>query len=829
MIIYSNGYNKDNRPIIAFQSKALSSNTIATSENSSYPVINLTNPNENQRWESSTSAEQYITVTLDNENIDYVAFAGHNFSDDDFSLSVETFDGSVWTERVEPQMVSDNKPVMMIFDEINCQGVRLKISSSDTTPTISVFYVGKTLKMERNVYVGHKPINYAKKSNVVNGMSESGRFIGRIVVGENYNTDVEIDNITPNFFREKINPFFIDAEENPFFFAWRPLSYPDEVGYAWLRDNGVMTNQRSNGFVNISFPISAIVDGRSITTAQPTERFITISEDTNNLNLRTLYDSLFPTPLDTTILNVIINNDVTIGSTSVNNAALDIGSWPSGTTIKIDLAGTIQGAGGAGGDAPDGEGNDGGDAIVAARAVTIDLANGGSIIDGAGGGAADTTNGGGGGSGSTGGAGGAADGGTAGNSGTSTTGGTASGNAGAGGNSGLAGDDSDTADGGDSGCTIDDNPFITVLNSGSGTIEGCNVNSPNFGSLTIDITTNQTDYNLRTAYDLVHPTPDANTVLDVYVRNGVTINSSDPTIPAFTVGSWPTGATIVLHVNGSILGAGGDGGDAANGAGEDGGDALVTTFPISIDFADQGSGANGLIASGGGGGEAGTSSGGGGGSGNVSGSDGSDASASDLVPTMTSDTNGIVELTYSEQRTDQSGQAYHAFDKNSGTEWASGSTTPKFLNIDFNEEVEIISYTVGNSTTNANDNFASFDLQVSDDGVTYTTVDSQTGVTWSGSETKTFTLSSAQTATHVRITNIVAVGGADKWVKTKAVEFIGTKNDGGAGGSQGQDGYDNTSVQGGSGAGSAGNAIDGVSNVTKLNSGDGTITGPEVN
>lgn len=624
MIIFSSGYEPKNFPIVCGQNKATTTNLTVTSENASYPAVNMVNPNENQRWESNTASDQYVTVSLSEEQeIDYVAFAGHNFGDDDALISVETYDGSSWTERLAPIQITDNKPVIMKIEPISCSGVRLKIGSSDTTPTITVFYCGLCVEMERANYVGHTPINYGKVSNIVDGMSESGRFIGRIVIGENYTTNVEIDNLTPSFFRNKVNPFFVDAEKNPFFYAWRPLQYPNEVGFAWLRENGSMQNQLANGFVNISFPIGAIVDGRTITTEQPTERFITISEDVDDLNLRTLYDSLFPTPLDTTVLNVTVEAGVTIGSTSTANPALDIGTWPSGTTIDIDLAGTIQGAGGAGGDAPDGEGNDGGDAITAARAVTIDLASGGSIIDGAGGGAADTTNGGGGGAGSTGGLGGAADGGTAGNAGTASTGGTASGNAGAGGNAGLEGTDSDAADGGDSGCTIDDNPLITVVNSGSGTIEGCNVNTPSFGSVTIDITTDQVDYNLRTAYDgASHPTPDASTVVNCYIRNGVTISASDSFTPAFDVGSWPTGATINLHVNGTVVGAGGAGGDAADGYGEEGGTALYTDFPITIDFADQGSGADGEFSGGGGGGQAGTTDGGGGGAGDIVGAGG---------------------------------------------------------------------------------------------------------------------------------------------------------------------------------------------------------------
>lgn len=851
MILFPTGYEKENKPIIAGQSQALTSNTTVTSENSSFPAINMFNPNENQRWESSSADEQYITVTLSEDDyLDYISFAGHNFGDDTFNLSVETFDGTTWTERLEPQTVSNNKPVIMKIEPVICQGIRLKIGASNTTPTISVFYAGLSLEMERNVYVGHKPINYAKTSNVINGMSENGRFIGRIIVGENYNTDVEIDNIRPSFFREKVNPFFVDSEEKPFFFAWRPKDYIDEVGFAWLRQNGSMTNQLSNGFVNISFSISAVVDGREITTEQPTVRTITISADVDDLNLRTLFDTLFATPLDTTTVNVTVEAGVTIGATSTSNAAFDVGTWPSGTTLNMDLAGTIQGAGGAGGDAPDGAGNDGGAAIVAARAITIDLANGGSILDGAGGGAADTTNGGGGGSGSIVGAGGAADGGTAGNAGTSTTGGTASGNAGAGGNSGLAGDDSDAADGGDSGCTIDDNPLITINNAGSGTITGCNVNTPSFGSVTIDITTDQVDYNLRTAYDVSNPTPDASTVVNAYVRNGVTISASDTATPAFDVGTWPSGATITIHVNGTIVGAGGAGGNTTDGNGNDGGDALVTTVPISIDFADQGSGADGLIASGGGGGQAGTDGGGGGGAGDIVGAGGTGTNAGSAGTATTGGAGGGSETETQIAQGDgtaignmtlngglaaafdgNTNQGYTATANASGNSGYVGKTlsSAKAITKVETHSTNNFGYTGGTSSSSVNITLYGKNGSAPASGTDGTFLGS---VSRSESNTKlTDTVTSSDDSTtydHVWVYISQAGATACRLAEVLFYENAITQ-DSGSGGDLGQDGEDNSQVQSATGSGSAGNAIDGVTDVTKLNAGDGTITGPEIN
>lgn len=776
MILFANENLKSNRPVICYGNLVTFDNVSATSENASYPVTNLTNPSLNSRWESASADEQYVTSTFsDTTEIDYVAIAGHDFPTSEAEISIEVEISSVWTEVFPATTLSDYGPVIFRFDPVECDGVRIKIGATVYTPTISVFYAGLILDLERNIYVGHTPINYGLESDLVTGMSENGQFIGRITVGERYQTNVNMNNITPGFYRTYIEPFFVDAVEQPFFFAWRPLKYPNEIAYCWFQANGQMVNELANGMISVSFPVQGIVNGEAITTEQPTARTITIDEDVDDLNLRTLYDTLFPTPTDDTELTVEVESGVVIGSTDTGNPALDIGSWPSGTTILINLDGRIQGAGGAGGDAPDGEGNDGGDAINTSRAVTIDLAGGGEILDGAGGGGADTTNGGGGGAGSTGGAGGAADGGTAGNAGGADTGGTASGNAGDGGDAGLAGDDSDAADGGDSGCTIDDYPLITVINSGSGTIEGCNVNEPSFGSIEMVINSNQEDYNLRTAYDgLAHPTPDSSTVLNVEIESGVVISASDTETPAFDVGTWPAGATITIYVNGTIKGAGGDGGGLGDSAGGDGGVAFHTDFPVTIDFADQGTGADGLIAGGGGGGEGGFTAG-----------------TTDIMPAMTSGTTDGVTVTASTNNPSSSDRdGWEAFDNNNGSTtediWHSTTADPdKTLEIDFGEETAVSGYKIrsGNSSGHADDGPHDFTFEGSDNGSDWTELDAQSSQTWTTGETKEYNMDSAHVYRYFRL-NCSGQGTSDPVVISE-MEILGADPINGGGGGAG--------------------------------------------
>lgn len=133
---------------------------------------------------------------------------------------------------------------------------------------------------------------------------------------------------------------------------------------------------------------------------------------------------------------------------------------------------------------------------------------------------------------------------------------------------------------------------------------------------------NRNNINLRTEHDSIYPAPQSGDVVNAIINAGVIIGSTGTTpLRGFDVGSWPSGVTINLTVNGLIEGKGGNGGTGAqadapnNGsAAGNGGTALYTRYPINLSVSTGfiwGGGGGG----GGGGGRAGGAGGGGGGGG----------------------------------------------------------------------------------------------------------------------------------------------------------------------------------------------------------------------
>lgn len=121
-----------------------------------------------------------------------------------------------------------------------------------------------------------------------------------------------------------------------------------------------------------------------------TNRVVTINSDVANVNLRDLHDDLYPaiTGTESPAVNVtcIITSGAIVSSSNPANPAFEVGSWPVGVDILLQVQGRIQGAGGDGGfNAFGPDGIDGGTALYTRYAISLDNATG-KIYGGGGGG-----------------------------------------------------------------------------------------------------------------------------------------------------------------------------------------------------------------------------------------------------------------------------------------------------------------------------------------------------------------------------------------------------------------------------------------------------------
>ena len=256
--------NADN-PLIGYENLVTSANVSSTTAATGFPVINLANPSTNLRWIGETSspeADEYITLEINTaELVDYVAIARHNFATAQIAVSIEALDeGSPesWTEIVADVIPPNDGPLMFRFTPQAVTSIRIRMQPGSAAPTAAVVYTGALLVLQRRIYVGHTPITDGRKSKVTNAKSESGNFLGRIVLNEMTETAVDMTNLTPAWYRSYMRPFVLASKESPFFFAWRPDAYPNEVGFAWLTEDAIPSNALANGMMSINLKMNGI-------------------------------------------------------------------------------------------------------------------------------------------------------------------------------------------------------------------------------------------------------------------------------------------------------------------------------------------------------------------------------------------------------------------------------------------------------------------------------------------------------------------------------------------------------------------------------------------
>ncbi|AIM40726.1 tail fiber protein [Idiomarinaceae phage 1N2-2] len=115
------------------------------------------------------------------------------------------------------------------------------------------------------------------------------------------------------------------------------------------------------------------------------ELTIRVGADANNLDMRDVFDSVFPSidPADSTVRFIIEGNAV-VGSELTTSPSIRTGEWPSTTDLILDNRGITAGAGGRGSNATTSNAEDGGLALLLENDLT--LINLGIIGGGGGGG-----------------------------------------------------------------------------------------------------------------------------------------------------------------------------------------------------------------------------------------------------------------------------------------------------------------------------------------------------------------------------------------------------------------------------------------------------------
>jgi hypothetical protein len=250
--------------VIGYENLVTPASVSSTTADALWPTVNLANPSTYDRWQgTSIIADEYLTTVVNRvDPVDYIGIARHNLGSGKFPVSVETQATSIssWVQKIAPVLLGDDAPAVFRFVPQSVYAVRLRIQpgAAGVVPRVAVMYVGKLLVLQRRTYAPHTPIKFGRTTRVSNGRSETGNFLGRVILQETNETTLAMTNLTAVWFRTYLDPFLIAAKGQPFFHAWRPASYPAEVGYAWLTGDPRPVNQKA-GLINVDLAMGGVI------------------------------------------------------------------------------------------------------------------------------------------------------------------------------------------------------------------------------------------------------------------------------------------------------------------------------------------------------------------------------------------------------------------------------------------------------------------------------------------------------------------------------------------------------------------------------------------
>ena len=231
---------------------------ITVTATANYPKSNLANPATFLKWQNSAATATNMTLAVTTGYINYVGVAAHNLGTIGAAITIQGDSGDGYVDLTTVVTPPNDQPLIFLFTRHQYVGIRLVLGAGSAAHEMAVLYVGDKLLSQRNIYVGHNPITLNPRLNVVNGRSENGQFLGRIIVGERRETSVELSELSPMWVRGNLMPFLTAAKARPFFFAWRPANYSTEVGFCWLTSDPVVTNSRANGMMSTTLNMAGI-------------------------------------------------------------------------------------------------------------------------------------------------------------------------------------------------------------------------------------------------------------------------------------------------------------------------------------------------------------------------------------------------------------------------------------------------------------------------------------------------------------------------------------------------------------------------------------------
>lgn len=260
MSIHANPTLADDAARIGYKSILTTTNLSGTAGATGFPLSAVVNPATYERYTPSAMPAEIVCDAGAAVSIDYVGIAAHTLGTNASTVYLESSaDNVTWTTRLTMAPTDDTTIIGMIAP-VSARYWRLSIYGG-SAPTIGIVYLGQVLTMQRNIYGGHTPLTLARITAVRPVLSETGQWLGATQERKGFKTGFTWKNLTAAWYRDNFDPFVAtNPRVKPFFIAWRPYSFPAEVGYCWATGDIAPSNSGIRNFMEVSMDVEGFSD-----------------------------------------------------------------------------------------------------------------------------------------------------------------------------------------------------------------------------------------------------------------------------------------------------------------------------------------------------------------------------------------------------------------------------------------------------------------------------------------------------------------------------------------------------------------------------------------
>lgn len=234
---------------------------LASGEQAGFEADAAINPLTYEFWKPDALPATWRIDASAAVSVDYIAIAAHTMGTDGASVKPQWSDNdSAWNDitGISAHAPADDGPILFLFASEAHRYWRLQVTGS-TLPSLGVIFIGAALAMERPIFGGHSPFDLSRTTVIRPTTSERGQFLGRSIVRSGFNAEYSWSHLTPSFYRDEFDLFVADALEFPFFMAWRPLGFPESIGYVWMGQDIRPTNMGiGQGLMSVSISVTGL-------------------------------------------------------------------------------------------------------------------------------------------------------------------------------------------------------------------------------------------------------------------------------------------------------------------------------------------------------------------------------------------------------------------------------------------------------------------------------------------------------------------------------------------------------------------------------------------